>query len=115
MAHLIDQQDLGVHCNQLPHILQREAMSDYHLSFAERHYIEVERKQSKSMTNLAQALNRAQSTISRELQRSTGQQGYRHQQADRLVVFIKENGRILIANLDSRKPDVISCTFLNHS
>ena len=40
---------------------------------------------SKSKTPLAQALNRSQSTISQELQRHTGQRGYRHQQADRLA------------------------------
>lgn len=58
-------------------------MSYRHLSLAERHYIEVERKAGKSMNHIGQALNRSQSSISRELSRNTGQRGYRHQQADR--------------------------------
>ena len=57
-------------------------MSYCHLSLAERHYIEVERKLGTSMNKIAQALNRSQSSISRELKRHTGQRGYRHQQAD---------------------------------
>ena len=56
-------------------------MSYQHLSLAERHYIEVEHKSGVSMTKIAQALNRSQSSISRELSRNTGQRGYRYQQA----------------------------------
>ena len=60
-------------------------MSYHHLSLAERHYIEIERKAGKSMSLIGRALNRSQSSISRELKRTTGQRGYRHQQADRLA------------------------------
>lgn len=58
-------------------------MSYHHLSLAERHYIEIEHRSGISMNKIAQALNRSQSSISRELSRNTGQRGYRHQQADR--------------------------------
>lgn len=37
------------------------------------------------MSLIGRALNRSQSSISRELKRNTGQRGYRHQQADRLA------------------------------
>ena len=37
------------------------------------------------MNQIAQALGRSQSTISREISRHTGQRGYRHQQANRLT------------------------------
>ena len=56
-----------------------------HLSLAERHYIEIERKRGKSFNQIAGALGRSQSTISREVKRNTGLRGYRHQQADRLA------------------------------
>ncbi len=59
-------------------------MSHKHLSLEERHYIEVERKQGTPMNKIAQALGRSQGTISRELERNTGQRGYRHKQADSL-------------------------------
>ena len=57
-------------------------MNYTHLSLVERHYIEKQRKQGVSMQTIATELNRAQSTISRELRRNTGQRGYRHQQAN---------------------------------
>jgi len=60
-------------------------MSYKHLSLAERHYIEIERKAGTSMSQIAQALGRSQSTLSREISRNTGQRGYRHNQADRLA------------------------------
>jgi len=56
-----------------------------HLSLAERHYIEIERKKGKSFNLIARALGRSQSTISREVKRNTGLRGYRHQQADHLA------------------------------
>ena len=56
-----------------------------HLSLAERHYIEIERKRGRSLNLIARALGRSQSTISREVKRNTGFRGYRHQQADRLA------------------------------
>jgi IS30 family transposase len=60
-------------------------MSYEHLSLAERHYIEIERKAGTSMNQIAKALGRSQSTLSREISRNTGQRGYRHQQANRLA------------------------------
>ena len=60
-------------------------MSYVHLSLAERHYIEIERKAGTSMNQMAKALGRSQSTLSREISRNSGQRGYRHQQAHRLA------------------------------
>ena len=57
-------------------------MSYTHLSLEERHYIEIERKMGISLNKIAQALGRAQSTLSRELKRNIGQKGYRHNQAN---------------------------------
>lgn len=57
-------------------------MSYKHLSLEERHYIEIEQKLGTSMNKIASVLGRAQSTLSRELGRNTGQRGYRHRQAD---------------------------------
>ena len=59
-------------------------MSYKHLSLTERYYIELQKKEGRSMNIIAQALGRSQSTISRELDRNTGQRGYRHKQADQL-------------------------------
>jgi len=60
-------------------------MSYKHLSLAERHYIQIERKLGKSCKQIACDLGRSASTISREISRNTGLRGYRHQQADRLA------------------------------
>ena len=60
-------------------------MSYVHLSLAERHYIEIERKAGTSMSQIARALGRCQSTLSREISRNTGQRGYRHKQANVLA------------------------------
>lgn len=60
-------------------------MSYAHLSLAERHYIEIERKAGTSMSQIAKALGRSQSTLSREISRNTGQRGYRHKQANALA------------------------------
>jgi IS30 family transposase len=60
-------------------------MSYEHLSLAERHYIEIERKAGTSMNQIAGALGRSQSTLSREIKRNTGLRGYRHQQANALA------------------------------
>lgn len=56
-----------------------------HLSLEERHYIELEYKAGHSMNKIATALGRAQSTISREIKRNTGERGYRHRQAGLLA------------------------------
>ena len=50
-------------------------MSYKHLSLAERYYIEIEKKAGRPMNKIAQALERSQSTISRELKRNIGQRG----------------------------------------
>lgn len=60
-------------------------MSYKHLSLAERHYIELERKRGKSFTHIATILGRSQSTVSREVKRNTGKRGYRHNQATQLA------------------------------
>jgi IS30 family transposase len=60
-------------------------MSYTHLSLEERYYIEIEKKLGTSLNKIAQALGRAQSTLSRELKRNMGQRGYRHKQADRFA------------------------------
>lgn len=60
-------------------------MSYTHLSLAERYYIEIERKAGTSINQMAKALGRSQSTLSREIRRNTGQRGYRHKQAKRLA------------------------------
>lgn len=60
-------------------------MSYVHLSLAERHYIEIERKAGTSMSRMAKALGRSQSSISREISRNSGQRGYRHHQANGLA------------------------------
>ena len=57
-----------------------------HLSLAERHYIELERKLGKSFSQIACVLGRSPSSISREVERNTGLRGYRHKQADRLTI-----------------------------
>ena len=65
-------------------------MSYCHVNLAERHYIQVSRKENMSQSKIAQALGRSQSTISRELKRNSGQRGYRCKQAD---VFAHERHR----------------------
>ncbi len=47
-------------------------MSYVHLSLAGRHNIEIECKAGTSMNQLAKALGRSQSSISREMRRKTG-------------------------------------------
>lgn len=66
-------------------------MSYKHLSLEERHYIKVERKAGRSMNKIAESLDRSQSSISRELKRNTGQQGYRHKQAERMAIKRHKN------------------------
>ncbi len=56
-------------------------MSYKHLSLEERHYIEYSLKNEITLTEIAQTLERDQSTISREIKRNTGLRGYRHNQA----------------------------------
>jgi IS30 family transposase len=60
-------------------------MSYTHLSLAERHYIEIQRRAGMSMNRIAKVLGRSQSTLSREISRNTGQRGYRHKQAHGLA------------------------------
>lgn len=56
-------------------------MTYTHLTSEDRHYIETRYKLKDSITSIASALQRSQSTISRELKRNVGQRGYRHKQA----------------------------------
>ncbi len=57
-------------------------MSYKHISLEERHYIEIEHKKGKSQREIAKALERHQSNISRELASNRGRRGYRHHQAN---------------------------------
>ncbi|WP_230990964.1 helix-turn-helix domain-containing protein [Bathymodiolus platifrons methanotrophic gill symbiont] len=74
-------QDIG-ESKQLPNNLQRLQMSYTHLCPEERYYIEIELKKGTSQNKIAEALERSQSNISREIKRNTGQRGYRHKQAE---------------------------------
>ena len=60
-------------------------MSYRHLSSAERYYIEIALKKKVPHNQIAQAIGRSQSTVSREIRRNTGLRGYRNKQADRLA------------------------------
>jgi transposase, IS30 family len=60
----------------------RCAMAYKHLNCEERYYIEVERRRGLSANKIAKSLNRSQSCVSRELQRNTGEKGYRSKQAN---------------------------------
>ena len=61
-------------------------MSYTHLSLEERYYISIQKKKGESSNMIAKALNRNQSTISREIIRNTGLRGYRHKQADDFTI-----------------------------
>jgi IS30 family transposase len=61
-------------------------MSYEHLSLEERHYIEISMKSGQSLKQIANHLDRAQSTISREVKRNHGLRGYRHQQANKCAI-----------------------------
>lgn len=52
------------------------------LSLEERHYINVEHKKGTFQKDIAAALNRSPSTLSRELSRNMGMRGYRYKQAN---------------------------------
>jgi transposase, IS30 family len=60
-------------------------MSYKHLSFAERYFIAIGLKNKMSHNQIAQAIGRSQSTVSREISRNTGLKGYRYKQADRFA------------------------------
>jgi IS30 family transposase len=60
-------------------------MSYQHLSLAERYYIEIELKMKIPINQIAKAMGRSQSTLSREINRNTGKKGYRHKQANNLA------------------------------
>lgn len=61
-------------------------MSYKHLSLEERHYIEISLRMDTPIKEIAEALGRCESTMSREISRNKGKRGYRHQQADRLAM-----------------------------
>ena len=54
-----------------------------HLTFEERQFLYRLRKKGKSNTEIAELMGRHRSTIGRELDRNSGQRGYRPQQAQR--------------------------------
>ena len=56
------------------------------LTEAERYHIYTMKKQGYTDTVIAQGMGRDRTTIWRELQRNTGQRGYRHQQAQQLTI-----------------------------
>ena len=56
-----------------------------HLTFEERQFLYRLRKKGKSNTAIAELMGRDRSTIYRELDRNTGQRGYRPKQAQRLA------------------------------
>jgi IS30 family transposase len=59
-------------------------MSTYtHLTQTERYHIETLLKQNFSLNAIAKGMGRVGSTLCRELQRNSGQRGYRLQQANR--------------------------------
>ena len=60
-------------------------MSYKHLSIEERHYLELELKAGSTLNKIAKNLCRHPSTLSRELNRNTGQRGYRNKQANELA------------------------------
>ena len=60
-------------------------MSYKHLSFAERYFIAIGLKNKMSHNQIAQAIGRSQSTVSREISRNTGLKGYRYKQANRFA------------------------------
>lgn len=66
-------------------------MSYNHLSLEERYYIEIESKKGMSMNEIAKAIGRAQSSISREVIRNKGKRGYRHKQAQGLAGMRHQN------------------------
>jgi transposase, IS30 family len=57
-------------------------MAYKHLTLEERHYIATRNKLGDSANQIATALGRDQTTISRELLRNAGKRGYRYKQAD---------------------------------
>ncbi len=60
-------------------------MNCNHPSPAERYCIEVGLKKEVSHNQIAKAIGRSQSTVSREIRRNTGLRGYRNKQADRFA------------------------------
>ena len=56
------------------------------LTEAERYHIYTMKKQGYTDTVIAQGMGRDRTTIWRELQRNTGQRGYRHQQAQHWAI-----------------------------
>ncbi len=61
-------------------------MAYIQLTLQERYYIEIEMKNGTSQNKIAEALNRSQGTISKEIERNKGNtEGNRHKQANRLA------------------------------
>ena len=67
-------------------------MSSYtHLTQIERYQISSLLRSGKSLSFIANKLNRSKSTISRELHRNSGLRGYRSQQAHEKAVYRLKN------------------------
>lgn len=71
-------------CSSLEPQSKRSAMAHTQLTQGERHQMYVLIKAGHSLAEIARILGRHKSTISREVRRNTGKQGYRPLQAQRL-------------------------------
>jgi IS30 family transposase len=73
------------------------------LSLEERHYIQTQHQLGISQNQIAIALRRHQSNISRELGRNTGQRGYRYKQANEKAKLRHANKPKAIKMTDAQK------------
>lgn len=72
--------------------LTKEVIMNYkHLTQEERYYINVRKSSGDSLRKIAKDLQRSPSTITREVNRNTGQKGYRHKQAQKLMKERQKN------------------------
>lgn len=69
-------------------------MSYRHITETERYQIHVLLKAGHSLSEIAAALERHKSSISREIRRNTGQRGYRPKQAQEFAIERGLNSRI---------------------
>ena len=68
-------------------------MTNQHLSHEERYQIEAFMKAGQSQTQIAEHLGRHRTTIHRELNRNSGQRGYRPKQASELAAERAQGSR----------------------
>jgi len=81
-------------------------MAYTHLSFKERHYIELERKKGRLQKDIAASLGRDPSTLSRELSRNVGERNYRHSQANKMALERHRNKPKAIKMTDEIKTKI---------